>query len=75
MYPNLLPVCYEHMEQSQTFWQNLAQKLNVELSAAGFVDRNRVDAVPDDDIDDALYQECRALYAELVQSAGSGAGL
>ena len=66
LYPNLLPVCYEHMARSQTFWQKLSQRLGIELSGTGFVDRNRADLTPADDIDENLLRDCRALYARLA---------
>ena len=72
LYPNLLPVCYERMAQSQTFWEDLSQRLDADISGAGFVERNRIDAVPAGEIDDALLRECRSLYARLSEQGASG---
>ncbi len=72
LYPNLLPVCYERMAQSQSFWQDLSQRLGADISGAGFVDRNRIDAAPADAIDAALLRECRSLYARLSEQGASG---
>lgn len=72
LYPNLLPVCYEHMAQSQSFWGDLSHMFDVDISGAGFVDRNRIDVAPVDDIDDSLLRDCRSLYARLVEQGRSG---
>ncbi len=73
-YPNLLPVCYEHMAQSLSFRAKLSQRLNADVSPAGFVDRNRADVAAADDIDQSLLQDCRSLYARLQQQGTSGTG-
>ncbi|UCH39226.1 MAG: sulfotransferase [Gammaproteobacteria bacterium] len=72
LYPNLLAVCYEHMAQSQSFWDNLSQRLKVDVSGAGFVDRKRADVTSAGDIDDALYRDCQSLYQRLAQQTLSG---
>ena len=72
LYPKLLPVCYERMAQSQSFREDLSQRLDADISAAGFVGRNRIDAAPAEDIDDALLSECRSLYARLSERGALG---
>ncbi len=74
LYPNLHPVCYEHMTQSQSFWDVLSQMLDTELSGAGMVDRNRADVAATEEIDVSLYQQCQSLYASLRQHSLDGAG-
>ncbi len=73
LYPNLHPVCYEHMTQSQSFWEVLSHRLNTQLSGAGMVDRNRADRAATDEIDATLLQDCQSLYTRLKQQGLGGA--
>ena len=72
LYPNLLPVCYEHMAQSQSFWNKLSQRLEADITGAGFIDRNRDEAAPGDAVDESLYQDCRSIYAQLSRQSLGG---
>ena len=70
--PRLIPLCYEELATTDGVWRMLSQHSGIEISGAGFYDRNNPELDSSARVDTALLQECRALYAQLAQPAGAG---
>ena len=67
LHPNILPLCYEHMAASQSFWNRLSGRLNTDITGRHFVNRNDDSIKPATDIDQSLYDACRSLYERLSE--------
>ena len=64
-YPNLIPVAYETMARSPSFWTRISGLLDIDVKGDLFEDRNDASGMTETDVDVALYNDCRSLYQEL----------
>ncbi len=71
LHPNVIPLCYEHMTTSQSFWNRLSSRLNTDIVGRHFVNRNDNRVEPASDTDQSLYDACRSLYERLSEQARS----
>ena len=69
LHPNLLPVCYEQMSSDPTFWKNLSARLDCEITAGDFTNKNRSPLSQSNEADPALLADCNDLYRQLQEQA------
>ena len=63
--PNILPLAYEHLAESDQAWQRLSARLGTTVSGDEFENCN-ADCTEENDADPGLLNECRSLYRHLL---------
>jgi hypothetical protein len=69
LHSNILPLCYEQMTASPSFWNSLSSRLDGDFSGQHFVNRNDDRLKLPTDIDHSLYEACQSLYERLSEQA------
>lgn len=63
----VIPVQYEQLAASQTPWNCLSDKLEVDLCGSDFMNRNQVEKCSMDDVDATILQNCMDVYHKLSE--------